>query len=183
MRGADLNNRLLSFARKQALSPRVIDPAARIAAMKENIAAALGDDIKWHFDTPKNLWRVHADPDKFDDALMNIANNARDAMPDGGSFSIALANITLMERDEIGDMENGDYVVISLLDTGVGMAPDVLAQAYQPFFTTSGEVVGRGLGLSMVHGFAVQSGGGLTVESEEGSGTTVRLYLPGATGA
>lgn len=183
MRGADLNNRLLSFARKQALSPQAIDPAARIAAIKEDIAAALGDNVQMHVAIPQDLWRVRADPDKFDGALMNIANNARDAMPGGGAFAIELANIALTELEVIGDLDSGAYVVISLSDTGIGMAPDVLAQAFQPFFTTSGAVMGRGLGLSIVHGFARQSGGGLTIESEEGAGTTVKLYLPRATDA
>ena len=130
-----------------------------------------------------DLWPIRADPSQVGDALLNLAINARDAMPHGGSISIATANAHAGRRaTQDGEVTAGDYVVLSVTDTGIGMAPEVLERVVEPFFTTKGPGAGSGLGLSMIYGFARQSGGHLRIDSELGHGTTVRLYLPRAHG-
>ena len=129
-----------------------------------------------------DLWPIRADPSQVGDALLNLAINARDAMPHGGTLTIATANIHLEQGELDGEVTAGDYVVLSVADTGTGMPPEVLERVVEPFFTTKGPGAGSGLGLSMIFGFARQSGGHLRIASKLGHGTTVRLYLPRADG-
>ncbi|MBL4721901.1 MAG: CHASE domain-containing protein [Alphaproteobacteria bacterium] len=185
-RGAGLNRQLLSFARQQVLSPKIVDANALETLIETDIAPVMGAGVAVKVIPTQDFWSVRADPTSLGAALVNIASNARDAMPDGGVFSVELKNIGIEKRDDetVGaaewDLEPGDYGVIVLTDTGVGMSPELASKAFQPFFSTSDEVTGRGLGLSMVQGFAIQSGGGVRITSELGVGTVVSLYLPAA---
>jgi CheY-like chemotaxis protein len=190
-RGAELTQRLLAFSRHQPLKPRAIDMAGRVAGMTELLTRTLGATIEISVTSAPGLWRASADPGQLENALLNLAINARDAMPEGGRLSISTANASL-EPGEIAALlagqapeaaleaarEPGDYVVLSVSDTGTGMNPAVLARVFEPFFTTKDVGQGSGLGLSMVYGFARQSGGFVAIESAPGHGTTVRLYLP-----
>jgi PAS domain S-box-containing protein len=180
--GADLTRRLLAFARRQALQPRRVDLNAYLPNHVAMLRRVLGDAIEITPDYAANLWPTRADPSQVGDALLNLAINARDAMPHGGHVTIKTANLHLEAPADDGGMAPGDYVVLSVTDTGVGMEPDVLERVVEPFFTTKEPGAGSGLGLSMIYGFARQSGGHLRIESRLGHGTTVRLYLPRALG-
>ena len=180
--GADLTRRLLAFARRQTLQPRSVDLNAYLPNHVAMLRRVLGDAIEVTQNFAANLWPTRADPSQVGDALLNLAINARDAMPHGGLMTIATANLHVAAPAEDGGMAPGDYVVLSVTDTGVGMAPDVLDRVVEPFFTTKEPGAGSGLGLSMIYGFARQSGGHLRIESRLGHGTTVRLYLPRALG-
>jgi PAS domain S-box-containing protein len=181
-RGADLTDRLLAFSRQQTLDPIAIDLEKLIGNSVELMKRALGEDISIRVDIAGDVWRPKADPNQLENALINLAVNARDAMPEGGALAIKASNATLEPdpADARSEVTPGDYVVIAVSDTGSGIAPDILARVFDPFFTTKGVGEGSGLGLSMVYGFAKQSDGHVRIESEPGRGTTVQLYLPRA---
>ena len=186
LRGAELTNQLLAFARRQSLDAKHIDINERVHATMGLLRRTLGEQIEIATGLAADLWPAFADPTQFESALVNLAINARDAMPDGGRLTIETANATLDERyaGENVEVTPGDFVALAVTDTGTGMAPEVLARAFEPFFTTKPVGQGTGLGLSMVYGFARQSHGHVKIYSELGHGTTVRLYLPrGAGGA
>lgn len=178
--GARLTNRLLTFARRRRLEPVVLDLNDQVLAMAELLRRTLGETVALSTLLAPHLWSVRADPSEIENAVLNLAINARDAMPTGGKLLIETSNAVLQERDvasEIG-VNPGDYVRLSVSDTGVGMTPSVLARVFEPFFTTKEPGKGTGLGLSVIYGFVKQSGGHVTVYSELNKGTTVNLYLP-----
>jgi PAS domain S-box-containing protein len=179
-RGSELTQRLLAFSRLQPLQPRVLDPAQLLSGMSDLLTRTLAETIRIQFLSGNDNQRIEADPAQMESALLNLAINAGQAMPEGGALTIEIANETIDRRTAAGivDAAPGRYVTIAVTDTGVGMAPKVVARAFDPFFTTKPVGVGSGLGLSMVYGFARQSGGFAVIESELGQGTTVRLYLP-----
>jgi len=171
-RGEKLVQQMLAFARRQPLRPQIIDVNARIHGMADMFKRAARGDISLVFDLSDSVWPVEVDPTQLESALLNLAINARDAMPKGGSLRIATRNLA---SPALGQ---GDVVEIAVSDTGSGIPPHLLGQVFDPFFTTKGPGEGTGLGLSMVHGFAGQSGGAVEIESAVGIGTTVRLRLP-----
>ena len=183
LRGADLTRQLLAFARQQPLNAKVLAMDERIAATSGLLRRTLGERIDIAVNLSPDLWPALADPVQFEAALVNLAINARDAMPDGGRLSLDAENFHLDEdyARQNADVAPGDYVMIAVSDTGGGMPPDTVARAFEPFFTTKPPGEGTGLGLSMVYGFARQSRGHVKIYSEPGRGTTVRLYLPRAT--
>ncbi len=174
-RCADLTNRLLTFSRRQSLQASVTDLRVLVPAVVELIRRTLSERIEIEVDIPEAVWPVFLDRSQFETALINLAVNARDAMPTGGRLVIAARN--RLDPGQEG-AEAGDFVEISVADTGEGMPPEVLAHVFEPFFTTKESGKGTGLGLSMIYGFAQQSGGRITIESQPGEGTTVRLLLP-----
>jgi len=176
-RGAELTRKLLAFARRQQLSPRACDPKDLLEDVGSLLRRALGETVDLHIACPADMPRVFVDPGQLDAALLNLAINARDAMPRGGRLHISV-RIEIETVDVTADAKPGQYVVVAVRDTGFGMTPDVLARALEPFFTTKGQGKGSGLGLSMVYGFVTQSGGHLNIESRLGYGTNVELYLP-----
>jgi PAS domain S-box-containing protein len=178
--GADLTRRLLAFARRQPLQPRRIDLNAYVPNHIAILRRLLGETIAITIDLADDLWPTRADPSQVGDVLLNLAINARDAMPHGGAISIATANAHLEAGDLDGRNAEGDFVVLSVTDTGTGMPPELLDRVVEPFFTTKEPGAGSGLGLSIIFGFAKQSGGFLQIDSEPGHGTTVRVYLPRA---
>jgi PAS domain S-box-containing protein len=180
--GADLTRRLLAFARRQALQPTLIDLNAYLPNHVAILRRLLGESISVTTTLASDLWPTRADPSQVGDALLNLAINARDAMPHGGTISIATGNTHLAAGERGDEVAEGDYVVLSVTDSGIGMPPEVLDRVVEPFFTTKEPGAGSGLGLSMIFGFAKQSGGHLQIESEPAHGTTVRLYLPRAQG-
>jgi CheY-like chemotaxis protein len=180
--GADLTRRLLAFARRQTLQPQRIDLNAYLPNHIAIVQRLLGEQITIATTLADQLWPTRADSSQVGDALLNLAINARDAMPYGGTISIATANTHLAPGAPDDEVRPGDYVMLSVSDTGTGMPREVLDRALEPFFTTKAMGTGSGHGLSMIFGFAKQSGGHLRIESEPGLGTTVRLYLPRAQG-
>jgi len=184
MRGAEraaaLTQRLLAFSRRQPLSPKPLDLDKVVAGMSDLLNRALGETVKLEIVTSPGLWTVEADPNQMENALINLAVNARDAMPNGGTLTIETANAHLDAGYSAAHAEvpSGNYVVIAVSDTGVGMPKEHLARVFEPFFTTKEIGRGTGLGLSQVYGFVKQSGGHVNVYSEEGRGTTVKMYLP-----
>jgi signal transduction histidine kinase len=183
-RGAALTQRLLAFSRRQELKPEAVDVAALVSGMDELLKRALGLGIELKCQFPSALPPVLVDANQLELALLNIALNARDAMPGGGNLTITAAEETDSAAGGDRQLKPGDYVRIRITDTGTGMDESTLAKATDPFFTTKGPGKGTGLGLSMVHGLAAQSGGWLHIESAPNAGTTVELYLPRArTGA
>ena len=180
-RGAALTQRLLAFSRRQELKPESVDLAALVSGMEELLKRALGLGIELKCQFPSALPPVLADANQLELALLNIALNARDAMPNGGRLTIGAAPETVSGAGGDGKLQPGDYLRISISDTGSGMDEATLAKATDPFFTTKGPGKGTGLGLSMVHGLAAQSGGLLCIDSTPDLGTTVDLWLPRAT--
>jgi signal transduction histidine kinase len=183
-RGASLTQQLLAFARKQPLAPMPINLSALLPDMAELLRRTLGEDIEIRMLDAARLWTAMADPAQVESALLNLALNARDAMPGGGRLTIEVAN-KVLDADyarQHAEVTPGDYVMLAVADTGTGMTRDVLARAFEPFFTTKEPGKGTGLGLAMVFGFAKQSGGHVNIHSEPGKGTTVWLYLPRAIG-
>jgi PAS domain S-box-containing protein len=178
--GADLTRRLLAFARRQTLQPRRIDLNGYLPNHVAVVRRLLGESITITTSLADDLWPTRADASQVGDALLNLAINARDAMPHGGTISIATANARLARGTPDEEVKSGDYVMLSVTDTGIGMGHEVLERAIEPFFTTKAPGAGSGLGLSMIFGFAKQSGGHLRIDSELGRGTRVRLYLPRA---
>lgn len=179
-RGAELTHRLLAYARQQPLAPQVIDLASLAFGMKDLLGRTLGETIEIEDRATHRLWKTNADPGQVEDALLNLAINARDAMPDGGKLTISCSNETVNENrpHSFPETTPGEYVVLSVSDTGIGMDEDTKARVFEPFFTTKDVGKGSGLGLSMVYGFAKQSGGHVEVESEPSKGATIRVYLP-----
>jgi PAS domain S-box-containing protein len=184
-RGAELTQRLLAFSRRQPLRPQTIDISELVAGMLDLLARTLEETIEIKTAMAPDLWVASADPGQVENALLNLAINARDAMRNGGKLTIECANVRLGATYVARNPEAlaGDYVVLAVSDTGTGMSPEVQAHAFEPFFTTKEVGQGSGLGLSMVYGFAKQSGGHVNIYSEVGRGTTVKLYLPRAAGA
>jgi signal transduction histidine kinase/CheY-like chemotaxis protein len=174
-----LINRMLAFSRRQTLAPRVIEPDRLILGLEEMLRRTLGPDIHLDLRPGHGCWSVVCDSSELESALLNLAVNARDAMPGGGSLRIATADRSGVVDPADPGREAADYVEIAVTDTGVGMEPEVLRRAFEPFFTTKPIGKGTGLGLSQIYGFARQSGGFARLDSRPGEGTTVRLYLPG----
>jgi signal transduction histidine kinase/CHASE3 domain sensor protein/CheY-like chemotaxis protein len=183
-RGGTLTSQLLAFARKQPLAPAPIDLSADLPELVPLLRRTLGEHIDVRFVGSAGLWPAMADPAQLESAVLNLALNARDAMPSGGRLTIELANKVLDEdyARTHAEVSAGDYVMVAVSDTGHGMTPDIVARAFEPFFTTKTEGRGTGLGLAMVFGFVKQSGGHAKVYSEPGEGTSVKLYLPRAVG-
>jgi PAS domain S-box-containing protein len=179
-RGAILTQRLLAFSRKQALRPEAINAGRLVSGMTEMLRRALGETIEIEVVSDSGLWAGSADPAQLENALLNLAINARDAMPEGGKLTIETSNARLDDDYAAAqeDVAPGQYVLLAVTDTGTGMPPDVCARALEPFFTTKDVGKGSGLGLSMVFGFVKQSGGHLSIYSEVGEGTSVKIYLP-----
>ncbi|MGC1693780.1 MAG: MASE1 domain-containing protein [Pseudolabrys sp.] len=176
-RGERLTRQLLAFSRRQQLMPVVVDLRQRVDAVRDMLAPSLRGNIKLICDIEDNIWPVEVDLGELELALVNIAVNARDAMPDGGTITLSARNVVLKPGSAAGALE-GEFVALAIIDTGSGMPPDVLARVFEPFFTTKPVGKGTGLGLSQVHGFANQSGGAATLSSEPGRGTAVTIYLP-----
>lgn len=181
-RAAALTHRLLAFSRKQPLNPRVVDLKKLIAGTTDLLSRTLGETIEVETLIGDDLWKCRADPAQLENVLLNLAINARDAMPGGGKLEIEVSNAYLDDHYAFRnpDVTAGACVMLAVTDTGIGMDPDVLSQVFDPFFTTKGVGEGSGLGLSMVYGFAKQSGGHVSIQSEEGVGTVVTVYLPSA---
>ncbi|HEU4961220.1 MAG TPA: ATP-binding protein [Sphingomonas sp.] len=172
-RAAELTSHLLSFGRRQALKPEVIDLNIRLDAFVDMLARTIGGAIAVRLESAGDLWPVKVDLTQLETALLNAAINARDAMPDGGTIRISTSNVP---------SSDGDKVCIAVCDTGPGMTEEVLSRAFEPFFTTKPVGKGTGLGLSQIHGFAAQSGGRAEIESAPGEGTIIRVLLPRAEG-
>ena len=180
-RASSLTQRLLAFSRRQALDQKVSNVAVSIHAVEPLLRTTCGENVGLSLHLPDALWRVRTDTHQFESALLNLAINARDAMPDGGSLSLRARNLPLSADELVGiELAPGDYVEVSVSDTGIGMPPDIVSRAFDPFFTTKPIGQGTGLGLSMVYGYIRQSGGYVLIDSEEGAGTTIRLRLPRA---
>jgi len=178
-RGAKLASQLLAFGRRAALEPKVVNIGRLVSGIDEMLRRALGDGIEIETAVAAGLWNTFIDPAQIENALLNLALNARDAMDGNGRLTIEAGNTFVDDayaRDH--DIVAGQYVMLAVTDTGAGMPPEVIAQAFEPFFSTKPEGKGTGLGLSMVYGFVKQSGGHVRIYSEVGSGTTVKLYLP-----
>ena len=179
-RAATLTQRLLAFSRRQPLAPQPVDVNKLVTGMSDLLARTLGETIQLETVLAGGLWRVEADPNQMENAILNLAVNARDAMPSGGKLTIETMNghLDRAYAAQHAEVLPGQYVTICVSDTGVGMDKDVLSRVFEPFFTTKEVGRGTGLGLSMVYGFIKQSGGHVKVYSEPGQGTTVRIYLP-----
>lgn len=178
-RAAALTHRLLAFSRRQTLDPQPTDVAQLVAGMQELIDRTLGPQVHMQVLNQGPVWGTRVDPHQLENALLNLCINARDALPQGGDVSMGMDNCPLApEQASELQLPPGDYVVLSVADNGVGMPADVLAKAFDPFFTTKPLGMGTGLGLSMIYGFARQSGGMVAIDSTVGEGTRVRLYLP-----
>lgn len=183
-RGAALTKSLLAFSRRQPLAGEDIDVGQQITGMEVMLRQALGSHIQYKFVQGRDVWPATVDPAQFESAILNLVLNARDAMPKGGRLTVEISNAPLSKDyfQRNADVRPGDYVMVSVTDTGVGMTHDVLARAFEPFFTTKSVGKGTGLGLSMAYGFLKQSHGSMRIESQAGQGTTVKLYLPRAQG-
>ena len=179
-RGAALTQRLLAFARRQDLRPEAVDIAAVVGGMEDLLKRAVGPAVRIANQLPANIAPVRIDANQFELVLLNLAVNARDAMPLGGALAIGASKQVVTSADPQSGLAPGDYVCITVSDTGTGMDEATLAKATEPFFTTKGPGKGTGLGLSMIHGLTVQSGGALRLSSRLGEGTTVELWLPQA---
>jgi len=178
-RAAALTHRLLAFARRQPLIPESVDANQLVVSLEDLLRRTIGETIDLEITASDDLWRTLCDPNQLESALLNLAINARDAMPDGGKLTISTANARLGNvTADTPALSPGDYICIAVSDTGVGMTAQVAARAFDPFFTTKPIGQGTGLGLSMIYGFARQSNGHVTIDSKLGRGTSVRLYLP-----
>jgi PAS domain S-box-containing protein len=176
-RGAALTQRLLSFSRRAPLEPRRVDVNALVSGMLELMRRSLGEQVTIQVELGDGIWPVNADLNQFENVLLNLAVNARDAMPEGGLLTVTTRNVSLPGEDG-SDLPTGDHVLISVRDTGTGMTPEVMQQAFEPFFTTKDVGHGTGLGLSQAYGFIKQSGGHVKLDSVLQQGTTVSIYLP-----
>lgn len=182
-RGAKLTDQLLSFSRRQRLEPKVLQLNDTIAGMRDLLQSTMGGSFRIETNLAGDLWAALVDPTQLDIAVLNLAINARDAMPIGGTLCVTTTNVKLGEPRSPEEPLAGEYVSICVSDTGCGMSPEVRAKVFEPFFTTKEIGKGSGLGLSQVLGFAKQSGGGVCIESAVGKGTWVHVYLPRALGA
>jgi len=178
-RAAALTHRLLAFARRQPLDPRPLDVNKLVASMEDLLRRSIGEAITMEFSPTSGLWLTYCDPNQLETVLLNLAINARDAMPSGGKLAIGTRN-TMIDAvsSRYLDLKPGEYVCLTVADTGSGMTPEIVARAFDPFFTTKPIGQGTGLGLSMAYGFAKQSGGHVRIDSALGHGATVELYLP-----
>ena len=181
-RGAKLTGQLLAFSRRQLLAPKPVDLSDTLANMHDLLQSTLGNSVQIKTSFKSGLWRALVDPNQIELAVLNLAINARDASEVGGSITLETANATVGPPENAHEPPAGEYVVVSVTDTGSGMTKEVLAKAFEPFFTTKDIGKGSGLGLSQVLGFAKQSGGGMRIESRVGEGTSVKIYLPRAIG-
>lgn len=177
-RGAQLTAQLLAFSRRQRLSPAATDANEIVTKMGDMLARTIGPHIRVETRLEPNLWHALADPTQMEVMILNLAINARDAMPGGGRITISTRNIARAPANLSAELGGGDFVAISVADTGTGMSPDVLGRAFEPFFTTKEPGRGTGLGLSQLYGFAKQSGGTVRIDSSPGAGATVTIYLP-----
>ncbi|MEO8115884.1 MAG: CHASE3 domain-containing protein, partial [Phenylobacterium sp.] len=175
-----LTGRLLAFSRQQPLAPRPLDVNKLVAGMSELLRRTIGEHLRLETVLAGGLWRAYADPGQLENAILNLCVNGRDAMPDGGKLTVESSNAHLDDgyAASNADVQPGQYVMVSVSDTGLGMPQDVAARAFDPFYTTKGVGKGTGLGLSQVHGFVKQSGGHVKIYSEPGVGTTVKIYMP-----
>ena len=176
-RGESLTRQLLAFSRRQPINPVITDLKERIEAVREMLVGSLRGNVQLKCEITADLWPVEVDIAEFELALVNIAVNARDAMPGGGMITLSAVNVTL-QKIERADQLEGDFVALAMTDTGVGIAPEVLPRIFEPFFTTKALGKGTGLGLSQVYGFSQQSGGGVVAASTVGRGTAITIYLP-----
>ncbi len=179
-RAAEINRNLLTYARQNISRPQIIAADALVSETVNAFKSELGDLIRVEIKAESNLWAVHADPDQFQSTILAILRNAKEAMPDGGKLIIEAANVVTPDHDgpKAPNRGTNSYVMISITDSGKGMAPEVARRAFEPFFSQKGLAEMMGLGLSTAYGFATQSGGRITIDSREGRGTTVQLYLP-----
>jgi len=179
-RGATLTNRLLAFARKQPLAPRQIEPAPLVQSLQGLIHRTIKEDIEIDLTAEPDVGHIEVDPAQFENAVLNLVINARDAMPEGGKLGIHIRNVTLHDDERLGldGGLTGRFVLIEVSDSGHGMPPDVLERAFEPFFTTKPAGKGSGMGLAMVWGFVQQSQGHARIHSEPDSGTAVQLFFP-----
>jgi PAS domain S-box-containing protein len=184
-RAASLTHRLLAFARRQPLDSKPVDVAEMVHGMADLLRRTLGEQVMLHIAVSPDCWHALTDPNQLESAILNLAINARDAMPQGGHLTIAATNMVLEERSALGGatadegrLEPGAYVAVAVTDTGIGMSAEVMEKVFEPFFTTKAMGQGTGLGLSMVYGFTRQSGGGVRIASHPGDGSTITLYLP-----
>ncbi|MCY1197854.1 Sensor histidine kinase RcsC [compost metagenome] len=184
-RAAHLTQRLLTFSRRQPIDPKPFSAASALQSMADLFRRYTGERVRLAFDLEPGLWTVRCDKNQFENAMLNLVINARDAMPQGGVLTVAARNVLADEPPlrQMSDLPPGPFVEVSVSDVGCGMTPDVLAHAFDPFYTTKPLGEGTGLGLSMIYGFAKQAGGVATLESSLGVGTTVRLFLPRHEGA
>lgn len=182
--GSALTRRLLAFARRQPLASKATDLGDLVSGLEDLFRRALGERIELRLRLAPDLWPAIVDPHELEHVLLNLVLNARDAMPDGGVLGIEAGNAVLDQEyaAQYSDVTSGDYAQLTVSDSGIGMAPEVLDRVFDPFFTTKGMGKGSGLGLSVVYGFVKQSGGHIRIYSEPGHGTTLRLYLPRAGG-
>ena len=181
-RGAELNSQLLSFARRQPLEPKPVDVDLLIGELEPLLRRSIGEDVELVVARTIDAWHAVADPAQLETAVLNLALNARDAMPSGGKLTIETANVSLDGgyAGRHAEVRPGDYVMVAVTDTGEGMSSHVADHAFDPFFTTKAVGKGTGLGLSMVYGFVKQSGGHVKIYSEPGLGATIKLYIPKA---
>jgi PAS domain S-box-containing protein len=179
-RGATLTAQLLAFSRRQRLEAKVVDLNETVGGLTDLLGSTLGRSITIETRPEPNLWPAMVDPTQIELIILNLAINARDAMSGGGTLTVATTNVTCGPPERPEEPAPGDYVRVAVSDTGTGMSPDVLARAFEPFFTTKEIGKGSGLGLAQVYGFAKQSGGGVRIDTVEGQGTTVNVFLPRA---
>lgn len=177
-RGANLTAQLLAFARRQKLEPKAVDLNDTVSSMRDMLQSTMGGATRIETRLAPRLWPAMIDPTQIELVILNLAINARDAMEIGGAVVIETANVTLGPPQRPEEPAAGEYVMVSVTDTGAGMTPEVLARAFEPFFTTKGVGKGSGLGLSQVFGLAKQSGGGVRIDTALGQGTSVKVYLP-----
>ncbi len=177
-RGGQLTAQLLAFSRRQRLSPAPVQPNAVVTGLGDLLARTIGPHVRVETQLQPDLWQALADPTQLDLMILNLAINARDAMPSGGRLTIATRNVEAVPPQLSTELSPGQYVSITVSDTGCGMSPSVLARAFEPFFTTKEQGKGTGLGLAQLYGFAKQSGGTARIDSREGEGTSVTIYLP-----
>ena len=179
-RAAALTHRLLAFSRRQPLDPKPVNVNPLVKSIEDLLHRTLGENIKLSFVLADDLWHTLCDANQLESAMLNLAINARDAMPDGGILTIRTSNAQLVDRIVSGGnvVKQGDYICIGVTDTGIGMPPNVIDRAFDPFFTTKAAGEGEGTGLSMIYGFTRQSDGYAQIDSEVGNGTTIELYLP-----
>jgi PAS domain S-box-containing protein len=175
-RAAALVQRLLAFSRRQPLDPKSIDSERLLTGMADLLTRSISESIAIQIVPTIDLWTIEADPNQLENVILNLAVNARDAMPDGGTLTIEARNVTL-DADAVPDAPAGDYVAISVVDDGIGMSPETVEKVFDPFFTTKEVGKGTGLGLSMVYGFVKQTGGHIQILSTPGCGTTITLFL------
>ncbi|MVW84533.1 response regulator [Pseudomonas sp. PB101] len=179
-RAASLTHRLLAFSRRQSLDSRPVEMNSLVVSMGELLQRSINESIRLDMQLDDRLWVAEADPNQLESALLNLVINARDAMPDGGNLVVMTSNQHLDEdfAQAQSNLDSGDYVVLSVTDTGCGMPQNIVNRAFDPFFTTKPIGQGTGLGLSMIYGFSKQSGGHVSIQSEVGKGTTVNVFLP-----